>query len=227
MHLSRLLNNAIRTAKEGYGIVFHDKYQDPQAYEALVRTFWGRGVLARHIADLFEEYLPVKVEDRYVLDLASGTGIVACELSKRNFKVCAGDINSIILEHIRLQNPEIERVICDFNNVLPFADNSFDAVTSVWANRYITKQGLPTFLSEVYRVLKLGGYFLWPLFPADAVMWRLRNGMDQVTEASGLIPIIKEKGFREVEVLNDLFYKNLFSLKLPPHTVPKYIAARK
>ncbi len=222
-----LLHKFGRLFREAHGIVFHDNYKDAQAYEALVRTFWGRGLLGRHIADLFEVNVPVHDAHPYILDLGAGTGIISRELYKRGYKVCAGDINETVLEHIRLQNQHIERVICDFNKPLPFAANSFDGVTSVWANRYIKKDGLYVMLDEVKRVLKPGGVFLWPIFPADTVMWKMKNGVGQITSAKTLAGIMRENGFASAEQLDDLFYRNMFSMKLPPHTVPVYIIARK
>jgi SAM-dependent methyltransferase len=225
------LNKFMRMVREGYGIVFKDQYQDAEAYETLMRTFWGRGVLARHVVDLMYEYVPLvsREGDRksHILDLGAGTGIVSRELEKRGYKVCAADINPTVLEHIRLQNPHIERVVCDFNDKLPFDDNQFDGVTTVWANRYITRQGLYIFLKEVKRVLKPGGVFLWPIFPADTLMWKMKNGVTQITDAESLTKMMQDYHYSEATKLDDLFYKNMFSFKLPPHTVPVYIVAKK
>lgn len=159
--------------------------------------------------------------------MACGTGIISIELAKRGYHVWAGDVSREALEYLRLQNPAINREICDFNKGFPFQDNFFDAATSVWANRYITSDGLSVFLREMHRVLKPGGVLIWPIFPADTVLWKVRSGVGQITSASGLIEVIKGEGFSEAIQLNDLFYKNLFSFKLPPQTVPIYIVARK
>jgi SAM-dependent methyltransferase len=226
-----LINKISRLVREGYGIVFKDEYKDAEAYETLMRTFWGRGVLARHVVDLLYEYVPLisakTGKHSHVLDLGAGTGIVSRELDKRGYRVCAADVNPTVLEHIRLQSPHIERVVCDFNEVLPFEDNLFDAVTTVWANRYISRNGLYIFLKEVKRVLKPGGIFLWPIFPADTIMWKMKNGVGQITSAESLVGMLLDYRYSEASKLDDLFYKNMFSLKLPPHTVPVYIVAKK
>jgi ubiquinone/menaquinone biosynthesis C-methylase UbiE len=230
MLFSSLFKKFRRLLRTGYGVTVANQYDDPVAYEALVRTFWGRGALGRHVADIFEKSLPVRQANGHtskVLDLASGTGIIARELDKRGYSVWAGDKSAESLEYLRLQNPGITRVVCDFNKELPFEDSTFDGVTTVWANRYIKNEGLQIFLNEAYRVLIPGGVFIWPIFPADTILWKAHNGVGQITNATALCEVVKSKGYKEATVLNDLFYKNLFSFKLPPQTVPKYIIAKK
>ena len=228
----RVFYNLIRILRQAYKMIFQDDYSDAKAYETIVRTFSGRGVLVRHIADLFENFLPLHkdggVEEHpYILDLGAGSGIISRELDRRGYRVCANDISPAVLEHLRLEAPHIERSIFDFNQQFPFDDSVFDGVTTVWANRYITRDGLFVFLSEIRRVLKVGGIFLWPIFPADTILWKMKNGSAQVTGADDLVVLVKECDFSHAEILRDLFYKNIFSFKLPPHTVPIYIFARK
>jgi len=100
--------------------------------------------------------------DQLVLDVATGTGLVASELVRRGgCKVVALDQSEAMLargrarlarrpalaQRITLLKGEAER--------LPFADNEFDALTFTYLLRYVDDR--PATMRELVRVLKPGG----------------------------------------------------------------------
>lgn len=99
-----------------------------------------------------------------ILDIATGTGDLAINLSKTNAKKIIGlDISDGMLEvgrqKIAAKNLEktISMVIGDSEN-LPFEDNTFDAITVAFGVRNF--ENLEKGLSEILRVLKPNGIFV-------------------------------------------------------------------
>ena len=95
--------------------------------------------------------------DERVLDLAAGTGTSSVALAKSGAHVVAADFSPGMLEVGRQkhgQNPLLEFVEADATK-LPFADNSFEAVTMSFGLRNVVEPKKA--LAELYRVTKPGG----------------------------------------------------------------------
>ena len=99
-----------------------------------------------------------------ILDIATGTGDLAINLTKTNAKKIIGlDISEGMLnvgrEKINLKqlNHNIDMVVGDSEN-LPFENDSFDAITVAFGVRNF--ETLEKGLSEILRVLKPGGIFV-------------------------------------------------------------------
>jgi demethylmenaquinone methyltransferase/2-methoxy-6-polyprenyl-1,4-benzoquinol methylase len=99
-----------------------------------------------------------------VLDIATGTGDLAINLTKTSAKKIIGlDISDGMLEVGRTKinklqlNSKIEMVLAD-SEELPFEANSFDAITVAFGVRNF--ENLEKGLGEIYRVLKPGGTFV-------------------------------------------------------------------
>ena len=99
-----------------------------------------------------------------ILDIATGTGDLAINLTKTNAsKIIGLDISEGMLnvgrdkiEKLQLSNT-IEMVYGDSEN-LPFTENYFDAITVAFGVRNF--ETLEKGLAEIYRVLKPGGTFV-------------------------------------------------------------------
>ena len=99
-----------------------------------------------------------------ILDIATGTGDLAINLTKTNAsKIIGLDISEGMLnvgrkkiEKLRLNN-QIEMVFGDSENI-PFESNYFDAITVAFGVRNF--ENLEKGLSEIYRVLKPNGTFV-------------------------------------------------------------------
>lgn len=91
-----------------------------------------------------------------VLDLAAGTGDIAVLLSAQGSEVVGADFSLGMLKEAekRFADSGIHWLACDANR-LPFADNSFQAVTFGYLLRNVDNS--LTVLREVYRVLQPGG----------------------------------------------------------------------
>lgn len=99
-----------------------------------------------------------------ILDIATGTGDLAINLTKtKASKIVGLDISKGMLrvgrkkiEKLQLTNT-IELVFGDSENI-PFENNSFDAITVAFGVRNF--ENLEKGLSEIYNVLKPGGFFV-------------------------------------------------------------------
>lgn len=134
-------------------------------------------------------------ENSHVLDIACGTGTTSFFLNdKYNCKVTGIDIDEILINKAKskLYKDNLNRKI-DFKlgNALklPFADNTFDVVISQAFFVLVEEQELA--LSEIYRVLKPGGYFgalelSWFSHPDNEIKSVLKN-----RTCNDIIPRIK------------------------------------
>ena len=89
-----------------------------------------------------------------VLDMACGTGDVSIALRRKGLDVVGADISENMLDLARKKAPGIDFRYGDASE-LPFADESFDAVTIAFGIRNFDKRA--QCIRELHRVLKDGG----------------------------------------------------------------------
>jgi demethylmenaquinone methyltransferase / 2-methoxy-6-polyprenyl-1,4-benzoquinol methylase len=91
----------------------------------------------------------------HVLDVASGTGLVAAELLRRGFRVTALDQSAEMLAVARARLDGRAELVEASAEALPFADASFDHLTFTYLLRYVDDPGAT--LAELARVVRPGG----------------------------------------------------------------------
>jgi demethylmenaquinone methyltransferase/2-methoxy-6-polyprenyl-1,4-benzoquinol methylase len=90
-----------------------------------------------------------------VLDVATGTGLVAAELVRRGFRVTGVDQSPEMLAGARHRfHGRVELVEASAES-LPFADGAFDHLTVTYLLRYVDDPGAT--LAELARVVRPGG----------------------------------------------------------------------
>ena len=121
---------------------------------------------------------PVGPSDR-VLDVATGTGLVAAALVRRHgCHVVGVDQSAEMLARARARlagDPRVELRVGEAER-LPFADGAFDAVTFTYLLRYV--DDVPATLRELARVVRPGGFvgsleFGVPRSAAARALWRV------------------------------------------------------
>jgi ubiquinone/menaquinone biosynthesis C-methylase UbiE len=222
MHLGRLAKRVALSGNYATDVA-------PQDYEAYVRKM-DREKLAGQIVGVMQEYVSPLSEDRTkrsVLDVAAGTGIISHALQEAGYQVTATDLSDKSLAFLKERTPSIETVQADMNHPLPFAEGSFDGITTVWANRFISDT--PAFLSEMHRVIKDGSVFVWPIFPSERSFWKWETRKPfQHTVISSLAKDAQKAGFSVISERKAPLLKNLISKGgLPPHTTPGYLILKK
>ena len=106
---------------------------------------------------LWRRYLVERLprDEGHVLDVATGTGLVAAELVRRGFTVTGVDQSAGMLARARRRfGVEVELVEASAES-LPFADGSFDHLTVTYLLRYVDDPG--STLRELARVVRPGG----------------------------------------------------------------------
>ena len=130
------------------------------------------------VGRLFKEFIP---EDSVVLDLMSSWRSHWPEGHPKQSLVGLG-LNQEEME----DNPDLDEIVVhnvNENPVLPFTDETFDAVVITVSAQYLT-QPVETF-RQVNRILKPGGVFIVSfsnrMFPTKAVrVWRVSNDRGRV-----------------------------------------------
>jgi demethylmenaquinone methyltransferase/2-methoxy-6-polyprenyl-1,4-benzoquinol methylase len=90
-----------------------------------------------------------------VLDVATGTGLVAAELVRRGFPVTGVDQSAEMLSRARTRFGERVELVEASADSLPFDDASFDHLTFTYLLRYVDDPGAT--LRELGRVVGRGG----------------------------------------------------------------------
>jgi demethylmenaquinone methyltransferase/2-methoxy-6-polyprenyl-1,4-benzoquinol methylase len=131
----------------------------------------------------------------HVLDVATGTGLVAAELVRRGFRVTGLDQSPEMLAIARRRFPTGVELVEGSAESLPFGDGQFDHLTFTYLLRYVDDPGAT--LTELARVVRPGGVvgsleFGVPRGPAQP-LWNLYAG--------GVLPLAGRAlggGWREV-----------------------------
>jgi demethylmenaquinone methyltransferase/2-methoxy-6-polyprenyl-1,4-benzoquinol methylase len=91
----------------------------------------------------------------HVLDVATGTGLVAAELVRRGFRVTGVDQSAEMLASARRRFDDRVELVEASAEALPFDDASFDHLTVTYLLRYVEDPGAT--LAELARVVRPGG----------------------------------------------------------------------
>jgi 2-polyprenyl-3-methyl-5-hydroxy-6-metoxy-1,4-benzoquinol methylase len=153
--------------------------------------------LAQALTELFETAMPPHKQDEtnaHILDIAAGTGVITEALEHKGYQVTAMDSNEDYLRFLKDRLPETDVQVADMNNPFPFPDNYFDGITSVKANRFITNP--EHFLTEIRRVMKPNGLFIWPIFMNDRKVWKHGIDRGQPTKIDDLADLARKVGFK-------------------------------
>lgn len=91
-----------------------------------------------------------------LLDVGCGTGTQTVAFANAGWTVTGVDVSEDMARLARKRG--VETVVCDAT-ALPFGDESFDAVVSVWTHTDV--DGFDTVLREIHRVLRPEGPFVY------------------------------------------------------------------
>lgn len=127
--------------------------------EARLRNPWIADNIRRHAR---------ASEDTTVLDVGCGAGFLSNHLAAQGFRVTGVDLseNSLKVAQLRDQTGRAEYILADAYQ-LPFADESFDVVTSTDFLEHVSEPR--RVLREISRCLKPGGLFFFHTFNKNKI----------------------------------------------------------
>ncbi|EKD24667.1 MAG: methyltransferase type 11 [uncultured bacterium (gcode 4)] len=112
---------------------------------------------------MFVKFLPRDKKNLHIIDLGAGDGRMhkfLAPLKPERYVAC--DIADKLLKRHPLRGGQagknIEKVVCDLEDTLPFADESFDLITSFFVLEHI--EDVEHLFDEAYRILKKDGSFI-------------------------------------------------------------------
>src|SRR5512146_555115 len=106
----------------------------------------------------------------HVLDVATGTGLVAQALLGRGFRVTGLDQSTEMLDRARERFGDRVVLVEGSADELPFADASFDHLTFTYLLRYVDDPAAT--LAELARVVRPGGTIAMLEFAVPRGIWR-------------------------------------------------------
>ncbi|MEP6322230.1 MAG: methyltransferase domain-containing protein [Paracoccaceae bacterium] len=137
---------------------------DTSAFEEMEQSGWAKSTIAQGYATRFANATKLvadhlsdavaPVNDRHILDLCTGHGVVASALASRGAKVKGLDFSPAMVALAESQVPDVQFVVGDAM-ALESDDSVFDAVTIGFGVPHLPDPHAG--LAEVARVLKPGG----------------------------------------------------------------------
>lgn len=106
----------------------------------------------------------------HVLDVATGTGLVAAALVERGFRVTGLDQSPEMLARARTRFADSVELVEAPADALPFANATFDHLTFTYLLRYVDDPGRT--LAELARVVRPGGVVAMLEFGHPRGVWR-------------------------------------------------------
>jgi ubiquinone/menaquinone biosynthesis C-methylase UbiE len=124
------------------------------------QTRWLTESVAEEVADFIVELVNASPETSF-LEPGVGTGLNVLPLVRRGYAVTGIDVSQAMLDQFRQKLHEVPQNLILIHadaSQLPFSDQSFDVVLTV--HMVHTVSNWKTFLDEIDRVLKPGGFYL-------------------------------------------------------------------
>lgn len=177
------------------------QYGKPQG---LLGTYIGEKMVRQHKPEtLWTIELLNIVQDESVLELGCGAGYAMKLILDQTLveQLVGLDLSPTVIRSAAIRNKNAikanrAKLVQANVNSLPFHDGHFDRVFSIHTIYFW--DDLSETLSEIYRVLKPGGYFIITLCNGkDDELW---EGIKSMIEER-LIPIAKKNGFLDVALL--------------------------
>lgn len=110
-----------------------------------------------------------------VLEWGCGNGHVSYGLSRLGYKVSGFSFDDFCLRKYLGTAYDFRQGSCDDPEMLPYSNDRFDGVTSVGVLEHVRETGgnEESSLSEIFRILRPGGYFICAIFRIGSA-WLMR-----------------------------------------------------
>ncbi len=167
MSLEKTLQTPLQTPLQKF-----DQERVRKAFDRAAESYDEFAVLQTEVCNrLLEKLDIVKIKPQMILDVGSGTGVAIPALYERYKKaqLVALDISEKMLNKSAQQGSFFRspHLVCADMEQLPFEDNTFELVFSSLSMQWCND--LNAALTEVKRVLKPGGLFVFTTFGPDTL----------------------------------------------------------
>lgn len=158
---------------------------------------------------------------RAILELGCGTGNDAARLAREGYSVTAVDLSGEAIAHARARYGPLARfLVADVAKRLPFADASFNAVMANVALHMFTDAVTRTVFTQVGRLVRAGGLFVFHVNSLQDRPLRARN-----LSAVELEPdFVAEESGQTVHFFSEAYLRELLAgwqqVQLEPVLVP-------
>ncbi len=105
------------------------------------------------VDELFIGRLLPLCQNKKVLELGCGNGVISSYLINQGVAVVACDFSGEALKALHTKEPRVEVVRFDMTDKFPFIENYFDVVVAELSLHYFSKRTTRRILSEISRVL--------------------------------------------------------------------------
>jgi len=154
-----------------------------------------------------------------MLDIGCGPGQTTKFLTYSGCQDITGtDISPAMIENAKSINPALNFEVADVLN-LPYADNTFGAAVAFYAIVNFDYPAIKKALSEINRVLKSGGQFLFSFHTGNQMVHLDELLEEQVNidfyflDTERVVDLLKETGFNVIDTLIRFPYKQEFQSK--------------
>ena len=95
-----------------------------------------------------------------VLDLGCGIGYDSDYLTKKGLEIIACDFSDVALKRLKERVPNVETMLLDISEPLPFANDSFDLIVADLSLHYFDEKTTEKIMGEIERILTPNGCLL-------------------------------------------------------------------
>ena len=95
-----------------------------------------------------------------VLDLGCGIGYDSDYLTKKGLEIIACDFSDVALKRLKERVPNVETMLLDISEPLPFANDSFDLIVADLSLHYFDEKTTENIMGEIERILTPNGCLL-------------------------------------------------------------------
>jgi len=183
-----------------------DDYQSPNKARtyAQQRFTGGRETISKDEIYLIKKWISdsVKIKRAIFLDLGAGTGRVTSELFYfQPQKIYALDSSVSMLDylkaHLKTSQQKLLQTINAFSDKVPLKKEGVDVVIALHLFKHLNNP--ESTISEISRVLKKGGYFIFDVLNKNSLI-QVRRGTCSVTSEKGIQELLNENGFKVIKI---------------------------
>lgn len=149
-----VMEHVVRFLKRTEAVYGLDKKKIAQSFSRAAETYDQVAGLQRAVSQRLLDLIQLR-HNAVVLDLGSGTGVIAAQMAGRASQVVALDIAEGMLKFARQHHSQSINWLCGDAESIPLASASVDFIFSSLAIQWCNN--LPQLMAELHRVLKPGG----------------------------------------------------------------------